>query len=157
MPSWSRKTIWIFVVLWTAVPFTFGDDGQTPDSDAVKNRITLMLQISGLGQEGFELEIRPAHPGCQFEPVIFGNEERLPLGAVARVNPIVLDVASTGADRDCSFAITIREPKKPPRTFLRGLRLTPPTGEEVLPTKTLRCYLSATALAAKDDPAKKRR
>jgi hypothetical protein len=162
MPNWSRTTILIAAVLtFLMAARVHAQEADQPTEkplpDGVKNRVTLVLQVSGLGQEGFEVEIRPAHPGCRFKPVLRAHADSVPAGAVVRIDPIAIDATSLGADRDCSFAITIREPGKPPRTFLRGLRLNPATAEQALPAQTFRCYLSATALAIKDDAGRRRR
>jgi hypothetical protein len=165
MPNGSRTTNWIAVSLLLgalastarAQDTTANEADLKPQTEGVRNRVTLVLQVSGLGQEGFEIEVRPAHPGCRFEPIVRTHEDPIPAGAVVRIDPIAIDATSLGADRDCSFAITIREPGKPPRTFLRGLRLDRATAEQTLPTQTFRCYLSATALALKDDASRKRR
>jgi hypothetical protein len=68
-------------------------------------------------------------------------------GSVVRLDEIAIDAMSTGADRDCSFRITIREPGRPPRSFLRGIRL---AGGDGAKPQTLRCYLSTASLAARD-------
>jgi hypothetical protein len=164
MSNWSRTTILIAGVLFSSFALQSraqDEPSPTPEPKAesvgVRNRVTLVLQVSGLGQEGFEVEVRPAHPGCRFEPVRRAHEDPIPAGAVVRLDPIAIDAQSLGADRDCSFAITIREPGKPPRTFLRGLRLNLATAEQAVPAQTFRCYLSATALALKEDGARQRR
>ncbi|GIW89118.1 MAG: hypothetical protein KatS3mg108_3442 [Isosphaeraceae bacterium] len=120
---------------------------------SVTNRVNLQLQISGLGREGCEIEVVPGHPGCRFESVR-RTVESVGVGAVVRLDTIPIEATSTGADRDCSFKITIREPGQPPRTFLRGLRLSGGGGAR---PQTLRCYLSTASLAARDAEARRSR
>ncbi len=120
------------------------------------NKVTLQLQLSGIGRQGCILEIKPAHPACSFKPMKFKVGGLVADRAVA-LDPIVFDARSTGADRDCSFAITVREPGQAPRTFQRGLRLTESADETKIPEKTLKCYLSASALASRSDTPNERR
>ncbi len=71
---------------------------------------------------------------------------------MVRLQPITIDARSLGADRDCSFAITIREPNQPPKTFRRGIRLTDPEPGVTSTAQTLKLYLSAPSVAARDTP-----
>jgi hypothetical protein len=128
---------------------------QAGDKSAV-NQVNLELQITGLGAKGCEIEIKPAHAGCQFEKItkkVPGN--RANDRATIRLNPFL--AKSTNADRDCSFAITIKEPDQPPRTYRRGLRLAAPTPSQPLPVQSLTCYLSTPSLVAREEAAKTRR
>ena len=112
----------------------------------VENRVNLELQISGLGRDGCEIEIRPGHPGCQFRPIariVDPTQAADPL-KLAKI-PIVAQ--STGPDRDCSFTITVKEPGRPPATFRRGVRLSLPTASKPLPEQSLKCLLNTAAVA----------
>jgi hypothetical protein len=143
------------LVLGLAISAVAGDD-EPAEEPGITNKVTLQLQLSGLGKQGCVVEIKPAHPACKFKPMKFKvgglNSDR----AVA-LDPITFDACSTGADRDCSFAITVREPGQPPRTFQRGLRLIEPTADAPLPEKKLKCYLSASAIANRPPEAPARR
>jgi hypothetical protein len=122
----------------------------------VANTVRLQLRITGLSGSGCTLKITPAHPGCQFKPIV----RRVPPtggGSMLPLEPIALTATSTGADRDCSFAITIQEPGQPPQTFRRGIRLLSPTAGQAVPVQTVKVYLSATSLAARDAAGKARR
>src|SRR4051812_26241709 len=87
------------------------------DGPPVVNKVTLRLRITGLGREGCEVEIRPGHPACDFKAIA------RKLGPGGDDTFADLEVKSTSADRDCLFAITVKEPGQPPRTIRRGLRL----------------------------------
>ncbi len=115
----------------------------------VENTVYLSLQISGLGPEGGTIEIKPGHKSCRFEPVE-KTIERAPLNTVIRLDPIKIAAQSTGADRDCSFEITIKEPGQPPKSFRRGLRLSPSKPDRPTPTQSLKCYLISPSLASKN-------
>jgi hypothetical protein len=122
----------------------------------VENQVNLQLQIAGLGSEGCKVEIQPGHAGCQFDKI----EKTIKAGqggGVVTLRPIVVDARSTGADRDCSFAITIKEPGQPARTVRRGLRLTAQTAGKAKPTQTLKVYLSAPSVAVRDGAGRTQR
>jgi hypothetical protein len=130
------------------------------DDAPVANTVRLELQIAGLGPEGCAIEVRPAHPGCEFAAVAARvDSSRVGSSRTVRLPPFVIEARSAGADRDCTFAITIREPNRPPMTFRRGLRLMPQVAGEPHPVRTMTCYLSSPSLAAasKVDPNRPRR
>lgn len=154
MRTRSGKTTWTCVALLVLV--SCGSIARAQSGQSVQNKVNLILQISGLGPEGCEIEIKPGHPGCHFD-VVNGVVKRVPSGSVAKLDAIAIMAESTGADRDCSFAITIKEPGQQPRTFRRGLRLASPTAEKPLPNQTLRCYLSSASLAAQTEDEVRRR
>lgn len=122
----------------------------------VTNRVNLEIQINGLGPDGGKVEIKPGHAACRFKAVtrtIKPTDAADPL----RLDTIAIDARSTGADRDCSFAITIHEPGKPPKTFRRGLRLTRRDPGQPTPVRTLRCNLTSPTLAAREGTGKVRK
>lgn len=146
MPSRSRMAAWALVAGLSGFAAARGDGDARPT-----NKVRLDIQIAGLGDAGGRVEIRPGHPGCSFRPVA-----RV-VPASGKLDTIAILATSTGADRDCSFAITVREPGQPPRTYRRGLRLAlrPPGGP--VPEQSLKCYLSAPSLAAQDEAGRTRR
>src|SRR4051794_19488651 len=119
--------------------------GSSRADDAVTNRVQLNLHIVGLGPAGCEVEVRPAHPGSQFPRVLRR------VGSSAETARFTLDARSISADRDCTVAITVREPGLPPRTYRRGVRLTPPLPGQPLPVQSLSFHLTAPSLAARED------
>lgn len=127
------------------------------EAEAVENKVRLVLQISGLGPEGALIEIRPGHKACDFKPV---NEEikrgQLPPDSVIKLD-LDIEAETTSADRDCSFAITVKEPGQTPKTYHRGLRLTDHEAGQPLPSKILRCYLSSPSIATRDTSVPRRR
>lgn len=131
--------------------------GRSQSAPPVESTIKLQLLISGLSQDGCLLKIAPGHPGCQFSPI----ERRIPLssgqnGGMTRLDPITIKASTLSADRDCSFAITLTEPGQPPRTYRRGTRLaTIPEGQPSQP-QTVKVYLSAPSLAARDSDTTRR-
>jgi hypothetical protein len=128
---------------------------------AVVNHVKLELQIEGLSRQGCEVEIAPGHRGCQFVKIVkrieCPNASDLPETKVVIVLDRPIEAQSTNADRDCAFAITIREPGHKPRTFHRGLRLATRAPDGSIPVQSLTCYLSTPSLAARDEARRPRR
>ncbi len=123
----------------------------------VTNTVRLDLQIAGVGREGCTVTIKPAHPGCTFPEVVKRIDQADPAGVV-RLDPIAIAATSTGADRDCAFAITIREPNRPDKTYKRAIRLAAVQPGKPAPVQSLACYLSSPsrpATAAKEKPARR--
>ena len=104
--------------------------------------VKLELRIAGLrlGGPGCDVDIKPGHPGCKFRPLL--NQHVEPRG-VATI--IVSDVRTRSADRDCTFAITVREPGQAERTLHRGLRLSADAGTG----QVLTCNLSSPSRIAR--------
>lgn len=120
-------------------------------AEPVVNQVKLELQIAGVSRDGCEVEIKPGHAGCQF-PTIVKKVGPHSTSSVTRtvVNLEPILAQSTNADRDCAFAITLREPGRPPRTFHRGMRLSPRKGDHAVPVQRLTCYLSTPSLLARE-------
>ncbi|MEI7923200.1 MAG: hypothetical protein WCJ40_14935 [Planctomycetota bacterium] len=104
------------------------------ESDVV-NDVVIELQVQGLSKEGCVVEIAPGHPGCKFKKVRYKVD-------TARVLLQPIEVTSLSADRDCSFAITIKEPGMPEQTIKRGMRLVKPAAGAVKPESKITCYLA---------------
>lgn len=101
----------------------------------VVNQVTIELQVQGLSKEGCIVEIAPGHPGCKFKKVKYKVDN-------SRVLLQPIEVTSLSADRDCSFAITIKEPGMPDQTIRRGMRLSRPDSAGAKPESKLTCYLA---------------
>jgi hypothetical protein len=140
-----------------AVSIITAPSGARAGTPPVKNQVKLELQITGLKRGDYELEIKPGHPGCQFPSIV-----RKVKSSGARSGPEVIQMdpilaQSTSADRDCAFAIVVREPGQPPRTFYRGMRLASPTADRPLPVQSLTCYISTPTIADRDETPPRRR
>jgi hypothetical protein len=133
--------------------FAATSENARAEDGPVVNKVYLQLQIAGLGPNGCSVEIKPGHPGCQFDKV---EKQIKSEGQVVTVDPIAINAKSTGADHDCSFAITIKEPGRRAKTFRRGVCLTAPVAGKPAPAQTLKCFLSAEAVASKDTGARKK-
>ena len=124
-------------------------DGPKNAPVPVVNKVSLMIQITGLGRDGCEVEIKPGHAACSFKPITETLKQS------GRINLPAVEVTSTSADRDCLFAITVKEPGQPPKTIKRGLRLDAPSATtKAIPEQTFTCLLRSPSLAARDDTGK---
>lgn len=101
----------------------------------IVNNVVIELQVQGLSKEGCVVEIAPGHPGCKFKKVRYKVDN-------ARVLLQPIEVTSLSADRDCSFAITIKEPGMPEKTIKRGMRLIRPEAGSAKPESKITCYLA---------------
>jgi hypothetical protein len=125
--------------------------------------IELNLVIAGLGTDGCEVEIKPGNASCKFRP-IYGKrgESRQHVSKEGYAKLELRDVELRGADRTCTVAITVSEPKQTAKTFYRGFRL--PTAKEE-PAATAKpasgtafiCYLRAPSKLAKADESRTRK
>jgi hypothetical protein len=107
------------------------------------HKVKLELRIAGLGPQGCDVEIKPGHPGCKFQTKTRHVDAR------GWATLLFNDVQLLNADRDCTFAITIREPGQAERTVRRGLRLAAVPGNGSGPGELLTCYLSSPSKLAK--------
>lgn len=154
MPSRSWMAAWALAATLANVAHAGQDDAVEPTAE---NKVNLVLQISGLGPDGGKIEVRPGHKGCQFEPIVRTIEKgKLPPDSVIKFD-LSVRARSTTADRDCSFAITVKEPDRPSKTYHRGLRLAQSEAGKPVPEKVLKCYLSSPSIAARGEDGPKRR
>jgi hypothetical protein len=148
MPSRSWMAGLAIVALMIAASGRAAADSPVP----VERTVNVELQLTGVGPDGCRIEIKPGNPACQFKTVkktISGEDVR----EVVELDVIPIVAKATGADHDCSFAITIKEPNKPAKTYRRGLVLSPPA-EGQPAAQVLKVYLNAPSLAVKDDKAR---
>jgi hypothetical protein len=155
MPSRSRMAA--LALIAGSLALETGSIARGADEPVVANTVRLQLQITGLSSKGCVLKVAPAHPGCKFKAIERRIDSGNADGMIRLKEPIVLQATSTAADRDCSFAITIQEPGLPPQTYRRGLRLVPGVAGQPAPIQTLKVYLSAPSIAARDAAGKARR
>lgn len=106
-------------------------------------KVHVILRVAGLtpGGRGCDIEIKPAHGGCEFRPQI---------RHVTSTGEAELDlhnVRTDSIDRECAFEITIREPGQGERTVRRGLRL--PVAKNAAAGASLTCFLNSPSSIAK--------
>lgn len=111
------------------------------------HRLELNLIIAGLGQEGCEIEVKPGNRGSRFQA------QRKHVGAKGEARFLFKDIELRGADHNCTFAITLEEPKQASRTIYRGFRVIPrgtagaTTVTTAIPSFT--CYMNAPSKLAR--------
>jgi hypothetical protein len=135
----------------TATPATAAP-APAPEDTSAASKVMLILDVAGLGPKGCDIEIAPGHMGCQFRPVSFHVSRH----DANRMRIAFEDVQTTGVDRYCLFAITIREPGQPVKTVRRGLRLVASPSEPTA-SQVLYCYLSSPSKLAKASEMRERR
>lgn len=111
----------------------------------VKQKVVLQIRLDGVTpSSGAQLVIKPGHRACKFAEVVYQykGQER-----ITDIPPI--DVESLSADRDCSFAITLKEPGQPDKSFRRSLQLAAPTDAAAGKPQVFQCFLSSHAVAAR--------
>lgn len=149
MPNRSRMAVIAVAIATISASAVVARAGDPP----VANRVNLQLQILGLGQDGCEVEVRPAHAECKFDSVV----KKIDRGAGSAKLDLPFTVESSHADRDCSFKIIVKEPGRPIRTFHRGVRLTTPVAGQPVPVQTCKYTVSTASLAAREEMSKTRR
>ena len=110
------------------------------DPTPIKQKVKLFLRLDGIvAEEGAELIIKPGHPGCRFKPIT--RQVKKGIFKVEDIPPI--DVECFSADRDCSFAITLKEPGQAEKTVRRNIQIVPADEPQALT-----CYVSSKSLSA---------
>jgi hypothetical protein len=112
---------------------------------AVKQKVSLSLRLDGLPAEGGEIEIKPGHAGCKFETIKFQTKSH-PKVIDGKIFLDPIEVETISADRECSFAITLREPGQPDKVVRRTLRLVPTPPGKTATAQPLTCYISSNSL-----------
>jgi len=114
------------------------------------NRLELELRISGQGHQAMEVEIKPGHSACFFQPLHL----RLDSGAAPSMMIRDVVVRSFSVDRDASVEIILREPGHPPKSTRRAVRLlkSPPELLSALQSFEGNRAESQPAHASKDSP-----
>ncbi len=106
--------------------------------------IKLNLWIAGLGQQGCDIEVKPANAGCKF---------RVPstqhISSEGKATFELKEIEIRSADHTLTMAITVREPGQASKTVYRGFRIanrTPSSATLASATAsipTFTCYLSS--------------
>jgi hypothetical protein len=111
--SWMAALTLATGILSTAARADDGSGTVTPPAQATPPattatapgtiyKVQLALRVAGLTSRGCDVEVKPAHPGCSFKTVVEH------VGPDGMANLRLDDVRTVSADRDCTFAITIR-------------------------------------------------
>jgi len=111
----------------------------------IKQQVKLNIRLDGTSKDsGVEIVIKPGHPACRFKTIIYPVKGD---GLIQDIPPI--DVETLSADRDCSFAIVLKEPGQPDKVFRRSLQINGPTQAGDGKPQSLLCYLSSRTASNK--------
>jgi len=136
------------------------DDAKTPESKAGEARadddeqdatdaaakgpsVELRLVIGGLGSAGCDVEVKPGNPACRFK------KQTKHVASDGKLSLVFRDVEIRSVDRNCLFAITMREPGQGPKTVHRGFRMSTATtsGSKAGP-QSFTCFMSSPSKVA---------
>jgi hypothetical protein len=133
------------LTLVASVAGPFAPNARASEPPAVKQKVSLSLRLDGLSAAGGEIEIKPGHAGCRFETIKFQTKSH-PKMIDGKIVLDPIEVETFSADRDCSFAITLKEAGQPDKTVKRTLRIVPPTEGKPAKPQDLTCYITSNSL-----------
>jgi hypothetical protein len=93
------------------------DEGK-PDGPT-SHPVELNVMIAGLGRDGCDVEVKPGNRGSRFQA------QTMHVRSQGKARFLFRDIELRGADRTCTFAITVRETGQSSRTIYRGFRISP--------------------------------
>jgi hypothetical protein len=153
---------WSWTAALTLVAALVGADAsptRAGEPAAIKQKVKLSLRLDGLSAQGGEIEIKPGHAACRFETIKFQTKDH-PRSVDGKIALDPIEVETLSADRDCSFAITLKEPGQPDKTVRRNIRIVPtPDGKPASP-QMLTCFISSNSLnpvASQPDDTKRKK
>ena len=138
--SWMAALTLVASIAGASAPSTRASE-PTP----VKQKVSLSLRLDGLSSQGGEVEIKPGHAGCKFETIKFQTKAH-PKAIDGKIFLDPIEVETVSADRECSFAITLREPGQADKVVRRTLRLTPAAPGKAATPQVLTCFISSNSL-----------
>jgi hypothetical protein len=111
---------------------------------AKAHSVELNLMIAGLGRDGCEVEVKPGNRGCRFQA------QRQHVGSQGKASFVFRDIELWGADRNCIFAITVRESGQAARTIYRGFRIASRTasGPSTPAVQSFTCFMNSPSKLA---------
>lgn len=102
--------------------------------------VRLDVEIRGLGNQGCDVEVKPGNAACRFK------KQSRHMADDGKLSFHFREVQFSGVDRNCTFAIVIRERGQAPKTVYRGFRLAAdPSGDR---TETFTCTMSSPSKVA---------
>ncbi|MFO0893165.1 MAG: hypothetical protein U0790_29010 [Isosphaeraceae bacterium] len=112
-----------------------------PDAPAGQS-VKLNVMIAGLGRDGCDVEVKPGNRSCRFKPQVKH------VGSRGELSFQFKDIEVLGVDRNCSFAITVREAGRDPKTIYRGFRLPARAAGTPAASQTYTCYMNSPSKLA---------
>jgi hypothetical protein len=121
------------------------DDERTrkTDANAKGEAVELRLVIGGLGNSGCDVEVKPGNAGCRFK------KQTSHVSSDGKLTLLFRDVEIRSADRNCSFAITMRESGQTPKTVHRGFRMVSASADSPRSgPRVFTCFMSSPSKVA---------
>ncbi|WP_205678635.1 hypothetical protein [Aquisphaera insulae] len=118
-------------------------EAAAPADPAGTCQVDLNLNIAGLGAEGCDVDVKPGNRSSRFK----GQHHHVASNGKASLKFRGVEVL--GADRTCSFAITVHEPGQEPRTIYRAFRINGRSGQPLPPSQAFTCYLNSPSKLAR--------
>ena len=142
MQGWSWMAA---LTLVAAMAGALAPPTRAAEPPPVKQKVNVSLRLDGLSSQGGEIEIKPGHAGCKFETIKFETKSH-PKSIDGKIHLDPIEVETISADRDCSFAITLKEPGQPDKLVRRNLRIIPTPEGKPAKAQELTCYISSNSL-----------
>jgi hypothetical protein len=121
-----------------------GKDQKKSDS-STSYSLELNLMIAGLGRDGCDVEVKPGNRSSRFQPQVQH------VGSHGKSTLVFRDIELRGADRTCTFAITLREAGQEARTIYRGFRIVSRSDSARSPSglQSFTCFMSSPSKLAR--------
>src|SRR5205807_10668828 len=118
-------------------------DPGKPDGSTT-HPVELNVMIAGLGRDGCDIDVKPGNRGSRFQA------QTLHVRSQGKAKFMFRDIELRGADRTCTFAITVREAGQTSRTIYRGFRIAPRAASEGATSglQAFTCFMSSPSKLA---------
>jgi hypothetical protein len=128
----------------SAEPSEKNDETSSPSEPRTKGpTVKLQLRIGGLRSQGCDVEVKPGNAACRFK------KQTRHVEANGETTLVFRDVETRTVDRNCTFAITVREQGQAPKTVYRGFRMVAdPSKSASGEPQSFTCFMSAPSKVA---------
>ncbi|APW60987.1 hypothetical protein [Paludisphaera borealis] len=120
-----------------------GEKAEQADVRPKSPSIELRLVIGGLGSGGCDVEVKPGNAACRFK------SQTRHVASDGKLTLVFRDVEVRSVDRNCTFAITMRESGQEPKTVHRGFRMVAPSADGPRAgAQSFTCFMSSPSKVA---------
>jgi hypothetical protein len=123
-------------------PTRSGAKAENADAPAKGRSVELELRIGGLGEQGCDVEVKPGNASCHFK------KQTQHVASEGKLTLVIKEVELRGVDRNCTFAIILREKGQSPKTVYRGFRMAAATDATSERTESFTCFMSSPSKVA---------
>ncbi len=121
-------------------PAAEGRKTEDSESPGKGRTVELQLAIGGLTEAGCDVEVKPGNAACRFK------KQSSHVSSEGKLKLVIRDVELRGVDRNCTFAIILREKGQPPKTVYRGFRMAADSKSER--SESFTCFMSSPSKVA---------